>query len=240
MATLRQDIWLGPSSLGGSMRGDAPAGETAAVAPRRRGLRLGPYGAARARMLLHPEPGRTLDTPALVGFLERLAREIEVIVLEPRPLESPDALATLDPVALGAWRDEWRQVVDLVGERWGNHRTLTLVGLGAAAGVTLSLADHPAVAALVAVCPLLPATGDDPLATPALAEKPVLLIAPRDEPRLDRARLEAAAARWRRATWLAPPGDAASLLDEPWSGMLASWITGGVGARDVGAVTPPR
>ena len=62
-------------------------------------------------------------------------------------------------------------------------------------------------------------TGFDPVSL----EKPILLVAPRDEPRLDRPRLEAAVARWTKATWIGPAGTAAAALAPVWALTLAEW-----------------
>ena len=59
--------------------------------------------------------------------------------------------------------------------------------------------------------------------SPPLHEKPLLVIAPRDEPAFDRARLQAAMAALPGATWLSPPGDSAAFLRGALASAVVVW-----------------
>ena len=87
-----------------------------------------------------------------------------------------------------------------------------------------------AAGAVAALAPYVPTQMTWPAGADAEAtfdavslDRPALIIAPRDEPRLDRPRLEAAVARWSQATWIAPMGDAAAALAPVWAETLAAW-----------------
>jgi hypothetical protein len=196
---LRQDVWVG-------------AGD------RRRGLRLGPFHEAPVRLLTHPPAAVSLDEPYLEGFLERLGETVEVLAVEPRPAQGPSRAEIFD-----AWCRDQRALVDWIGERWSGAAPVVLCGIAEGAAVCLAVADHGAVRGVAAVSPTLPEGGAAAAATPALLEKPVLVVAPRGEPAVDRGRLEGMATAWPRVTWLAPSGDTDAFLNDPLAAAIAAW-----------------
>ena len=200
MATLRQDVWLGEN-------------------PRLSVLRLGPFRGAAVRVLLHPHRASNAANPRLAEFAERLAERVEVVLLNPRPVEDAST-------AIATWRDDCARVIECLDQTWRDQLPLVLAGAGLGGALALALAAHPTVRAAAALAPYVPAqmtwpdsTGFDPVSL----EKPILLVAPRDEPRLDRPRLEAAVARWTKATWIGPAGTAAAALAPVWALTLAEW-----------------
>jgi hypothetical protein len=204
MATLRQDVWFGES-------------------PRLSGLRLGPFRSAPVRILLHPHRAASAANPKLMNFAEHLADRVEVVLLRPRPVEEASA-------AIAQWRDDFVRVIECLDKTWNDRLPLVLVGVGVGGALALTLAGHPAVRAAAALAPYVPsqmawpaAAGEDSGFDPVALDKPVLIVAPRAEPRLDRPRLEAAVGRWTKATWIAPPGTAAVAVAPVWAGTLAEW-----------------
>ncbi len=206
MATLRQDVWFGED-------------------PRFSALRLGPFRGAAGRVLLHPHRAATVMSPRLLAFAEQLAERVEVVLLHPRPVAS-------GPEAVVQQRDDLARVVQHLAQRWSDRIPLVLAGVGLGGALALSLANEPAVRAVAALAPFVPAQAPRPVAAEAGApagfdppslDKPVLIVAPRDDQHLDRPRLESAAARWPQATWVAPPGSAAAALAPTWATTLAEW-----------------
>jgi hypothetical protein len=206
MATLRQDVWFGES-------------------PRLSGLRLGPFREAPGRVLLHPHRAAAAISPRLMSFAERLAERVEVVLLNPRPVPSGPDVVTQQ-------RDDLVSVVQCLTQRWNDRVPLVLAGIGLGGALALSLAGEPAVRAAAALAPFVPAQAPWPAAAdagvtstfdPPSLDKPVLIIAPRDDQHLDRPRLESAVARWPQATWIAPPGPASAALAPAWAGTLAEW-----------------
>jgi pimeloyl-ACP methyl ester carboxylesterase len=204
MATLRQDVWFGEN-------------------PRLSALRLGPFRDAPVRILLHPHRATPAANPKLTDFGERLAERVEVVLLHPRPTDDAS-------VAIAQWRDDCARIIECLDQTWRDRLPLVLCGVGLGGALALSLAAHPAVRAAAALAPYMPAqmtwpagAGSDTTFDPVSLERPVLIIAPREEPRLDRPRLEAAVARWTRATWIAPPGSAVAALAPVWADTLAEW-----------------
>jgi hypothetical protein len=203
MATLRQDVWFGED-------------------PRLPALRLGPYGDASLRILLHPHRAASELNPQLAGFCERLAERVEVVLPYPRAAEDASA-------AVARWRDDFARVIERVDQAWHARVPLVIAGVGLGGALALALAGHPAVRAVAALAPYVPlqmswpGASPDTTFDPVSLDRPVLIVAPRDEPRLDRPRLEAAVARWPQATWIAPAGTAAAALAPVWAETLAEW-----------------
>jgi pimeloyl-ACP methyl ester carboxylesterase len=204
MATLRQDVWFGES-------------------PRFAGLRLGPFRNAPVRILLHPHRAASAANPKLMSFAEHLADRVEVVLLRPRSVEDASAV-------IAQWRDDFVRVIECLDKTWNDRLPLVLVGVGVGGALALALAGHPAVRAAAALAPYVPrqmtwpaVAGGDGSFDPVALDKPVLIIAPREEPRLDRPRLEAAVGRWAKATWIAPSGTAAAAVAPMWAGTLAEW-----------------
>jgi hypothetical protein len=204
MATLRQDIWLGEN-------------------PRLSALRLGPFRDAPLRILLHPHRAASAANSQLAAFSERLAEHVEVILLNPRPAEDAS-------LAITQWRDDLARVIECLGQAWRDRLPLVIGGVGLGGALALAFAAHPAVRAAAALAPYVPAqmtwpVSADPETTfdPLSLDRPVLIVAPREEPRLDRPRLEAAVARWPKATWIAPAGTASTALAPLWAVTLAEW-----------------
>jgi hypothetical protein len=204
MATLRQDVWLGEN-------------------PRLSALRLGPFRDAAVRVLLHPHRAAIAPNPRLAEFAERLAERVEVLLLHPRPVEDAST-------AIAAWRDDFTRVIECLDQTWRDRLPLVVCGAGLGGALALALAAHPAVRAAAALAPYVPAemtwpetTGSGTTFDPVALEKPILLVAPRDEPRLDQPRLQAAVARWAKATWVGPAGTAAAALAPVWALTLAEW-----------------
>jgi hypothetical protein len=211
MATLRQDVWFGEN-------------------PRLSGLRLGPFRNAAARVLLHPHRSPGGANPALDDFIDRLADRVEVVLLHPRPVD--DAA-----LVVAQWRGDLVRVIERIEQTWSSRLPLVLAGVGLGGALALSLAGHAALSAAAALAPFVPsrtpwpstADAGDTFDPPALA-RPVLIVAPREEQRLDLPRLEAAVSRWEQATWIAPPGSAAAALAPVWAAALAEWVL--AAARD--------
>jgi hypothetical protein len=204
MATLRQDVWLGEN-------------------PRLAALRLGPFRDAPVRILLHPHRAASTANARMTNFSERLAEHVEVVLLHPRPVEDAST-------AIAAWRADFAHAVECLAQTWRDHLPLVVGGVGLGGALALDLAPHPAVRAAAAIAPYVPApmtwpgaAGSDTTFDPGSLDKAVLIVAPRGEPRLDRPRLEAAVARWPRATWIVPAGTAAAALAPMWAVTLAEW-----------------
>jgi len=205
MATLRQDVWL-------------------AVEPRRRGVRLGPFGDAPARVFVCPEPGTRLDDAPLAGLLDGLAERLEVVAYEQSDGAASDAHAAL-------------RSIESIEHRWGREIPLVVLGLGSGASAALALAQNPSVRAIALVNPNLPSTPGtgEPRAGDASVggrhDQPLLLLTSRVHTGLSSAALDALAAHWPQLDVILLPGDDGAGARAPWPAVLAEWAAWAVGTR---------
>jgi len=164
---------------------------------------------------VQPPVGVSLDAAPLRGFLEGLAEALDVMALEPRPLQGP---------SWDGWSEDLGALLDALPERWPPPLPLTLCGIAEGAAPVLATATRSDVNAVVVVDPLLPAGASDLLRAPALAAKPLFVVLPQEGPGDQHARLDDTA--WPRATWLRPPGDTEAFLRGAFAPGVAAWALG--------------
>jgi hypothetical protein len=194
MATLHQDVWLDTH-------------------PRTRGLRLGPFREARLRALVFPQQGTALDDPEFHEFIEKLADRIEVIAYE----------------LSNEGRDGWKEgpaVLEAVQRRWGSDVPMIAVGLGEGVPLALGAADLALVRGVAALGPATPAVLLEAAGLPShslAAEKPLLIVASRDQSQAPLVGFEAALGAWRNAYLVGVPGEPRCVWRAPWPGVVAEW-----------------
>jgi hypothetical protein len=200
MATLRQDVWL-------------------TAEPRRRGLRLGPFGDAAARLLVCPGPAARLDDAPLVTLLDGLAERLEVVAYE------QEAGAIAD-------EPETRRWVEFLEHQWGRGIPLVVLGLGLGAPAALALAETDGVRAVALLNPSLPSMPRVEEAAPGgHRDKPMLLVTSRANAGLSSEALDVLGARWPRLDVILLPGDETAGMMAPWPAVVAEWAVWAVRAR---------
>ncbi len=198
MASLVQDVWLGTS-------------------PRLRGRRFAPFEDARARMVVLPDLGATLDDPDLAAFLENLATRLDVVAFEPRGQGGSGG--RFGPEAL----DDLVGLLTSAPHRWPDGLPLLVAGHGFGGALALAAAAEAEVRGVAALAPSLGGFLDAAELARRLRglRAPLLAMVPSGDPAS--APVAQMLGGIPGAAILTLPGDGRSPLRSPWVEFLAEW-----------------